>query len=169
MDAEWPFARRAEGFSCDMSNADQLAIVLRLLLAAVLGTAIGVEREVRGHPAGARTMALVCLGAALFSDISRIAGGDDRIAAQIVTGIGFIGAGMIFREGVTVRGMTTAATIWAVAAIGMAIGFELYVVAVVGSAIAIILLELGLVTKRLDKYIMASMPENARRRRQREG
>ena len=108
----------------------QWEIVGRLALAAVLGALIGLEREYRGYPAGVRTMALVCMGSALFGDMSRIYGGDDRIAAQIVTGIGFLGAGLIFREGFSVKGVTTAATIWAVAAVGIAVAIEAYIVAV---------------------------------------
>ena len=112
----------------DVSTGDQLEILGRLVLAGLLGGFIGLEREVRGYPAGIRTLALVALGACLFTDISSLLGGDDRVAAQIVTGIGFLGAGVIFREGYTVRGITTAATIWSAAAMGMAIGIELYVV-----------------------------------------
>jgi len=136
-----------------MDASDQVELALRLLLAAALGAIVGLEREFRGYPAGIRTMALVCLGAALFTDVSRLMGGDDRVAAGVVTGIGFIGAGMIFREGATVKGMTTAATIWAMAAIGLALGNELYLVALVGTAVAVGLLELRVVTKRLDEYL----------------
>jgi len=116
-----------------MDTVDQLEIIGRLVLAAGLGGLIGLERELRGYPAGIRTMALITMGAMLFTDISQLLGGDDRIAAGIVTGIGFLGAGVIFREGYTVRGITTAATIWAAAAIGMAIGRELYLVAGLGT------------------------------------
>ena len=73
------------------------------------------------------------MGSALFTEVSRLTGGDDRIAAGIVTGIGFLGAGVIFREGYTVRGITTAATIWSAAAVGMAVGRELYLAAGLGS------------------------------------
>jgi putative Mg2+ transporter-C (MgtC) family protein len=115
----------------------------------VLGALIGLEREYRGYPAGVRTMALVCIGSALFADMSREYGGDDRIAAQIVTGIGFLGAGLIFREGVTIKGVTTAATIWTVAAVGVAIGIEGYLVAVFASLLAVIVLELRVITKNI--------------------
>ena len=88
-------------------------IVARLLLATMLGALIGVEREYRGYPAGVRTIALVCAGTALFGEVSFLFGGDSgRVAAQIVTGIGFLGAGVIVHEGLSVRGITTAATIW---------------------------------------------------------
>jgi putative Mg2+ transporter-C (MgtC) family protein len=131
----------------DMST--QWEIVGRLALAAFLGAVIGLEREYRGYPAGVRTMALVCMGSALFSDMSRVYAGNDRIAAQVVTGIGFLGAGLIFREGVSVKGVTTAATIWAVAAIGMVIAIEGYIVAIFGSLLAVLLLELRVVTKNI--------------------
>lgn len=132
-----------------MDMTTQWEIVGRLALAAFLGAVIGLEREYRGYPAGVRTMALVCMGSALFSDMSRVYAGNDRIAAQVVTGIGFLGAGLIFREGVTIKGVTTAATIWAVAAIGMVIAIEGYVVAVFGSLLAVLLLELRVVTKNI--------------------
>ena len=127
----------------------QWEIVGRLALAAILGGIIGLEREYRGYPAGVRTMALVCMGSALFADLSRLYGGDDRIAAQIVTGIGFIGAGLIFREGYSIRGVTTAATIWCTAAVGVAIGIEGYIIAIAGAIFSVILLELRLVTKNI--------------------
>jgi putative Mg2+ transporter-C (MgtC) family protein len=101
--------------------------MLRLLLAAGLGASIGLEREFRHKPAGLRTNILIAVGAALFTtlsiDLARVYGGStpDRIAAQIVTGIGFLGGGAILRSGKTVYGMTTAATIWVNAAIGMAV------------------------------------------------
>src|SRR3954452_673812 len=107
--------------------------LLRLVIAAALGGAVGFERELRDREAGIRTHLLVSLGSALFTIISAYgfhefltAGGvivradPSRIAAQIVTGIGFLGAGAIIRDGMSVRGLTTAATLWVVAAIGMA-------------------------------------------------
>ena len=136
-----------------MDAVDQLEIVARLAMAAALGGVIGLERELRGYPAGIRTMALITIGAALFTDVSQILGGDDRIAAGIVTGIGFLGAGVIFREGYTVRGITTAATIWASAAIGMAIGRELYLVAGLGTLLVFIVLEARPFTRRVDEAI----------------
>ncbi len=136
-----------------MDTADQLAMVGRLALAAFLGAFIGLERELRGYPAGVRTVALVATGAALFTEISRITGDEDRIAAGIVTGIGFLGAGLIFREGYTVRGITTAATIWTAAAIGTAVGRELYLVAGLGSLLVFILLEARPVVRRLDDFV----------------
>src|SRR5947208_16640978 len=91
-------------------------VFLRLLLAAALGGAIGLEREYRHKPAGLRTNMLIALGSALFSvmsiDLGAATGSPDRIAAQVVTGIGFLGAGAILRSGENVHGLTTAATIW---------------------------------------------------------
>ena len=124
----------------DISTNDELEIVARLVLAALVGGFVGLERELRGYPAGIRTLALVAIGATLFTDLSQLLGGNDRVAAQVVAGIGFIGAGLIFREGYTVRGITTAATIWAAAAIGMAIGRELYLVAGLGTVIIFVVL-----------------------------
>jgi putative Mg2+ transporter-C (MgtC) family protein len=127
----------------------QWAIIGRIALAAVLGGVIGLEREYRGYPAGVRTLALVCMGSALFADMSRLYGDHDRIAAQIVSGIGFLGAGLIFREGDTVKGVTTAAMIWATAAVGVAVGIEGYLIAIFGSLFAVLLLELRVVTKNI--------------------
>ena len=138
---------------------DQLAIVGRLAFAVVLGGLIGLERELRGYPAGIRTMALITMGAMLFTDVSQIMGGDDRVAAGIVTGIGFLGAGVIFREGYTVRGITTAATIWASAAIGMAIGRELYLVAGLGTVLVFVVLEARPFTRRVDEAIRSRTRE----------
>jgi putative Mg2+ transporter-C (MgtC) family protein len=103
-----------------------VTLTLRLLLAAALGAAIGLEREYRHKPAGLRTNMLIAIGSALFTIVSQGigegAGTPDRIAAQVVTGVGFLGGGAILRSGITVKGMTTAATIWMNAAIGMAAG-----------------------------------------------
>jgi putative Mg2+ transporter-C (MgtC) family protein len=97
----------------------------QLVVAAVLGSLVGLERERREHPAGLRTNILVCVGAALFTLVSRDMAGlhfdPSRIAAQIVSGIGFLGAGTILRHGRAIRGLTTAAGLWVVAGIGMAV------------------------------------------------
>ena len=148
---------------------DQLAIVGRMALAALLGALMGLERELRGYPAGVRTIALVAMGSALFTDISTITGTEDRIAAGIVTGIGFLGAGVIFREGYTVRGITTAATIWSAAAVGLAVGRELYVVATLGSILVFILLEARPVVRRMDDFLRGRLREAAGQENRNEG
>jgi putative Mg2+ transporter-C (MgtC) family protein len=137
----------------DVSAGEQFEIVLRLALAGLLGGLMGLERELRGYPAGIRTLALVTLGSCLFTDLSQLLGGDDRVAAQIVTGIGFLGAGVIFREGVSVHGITTAATIWAAAAVGMAIGLQLYVVGGLGALIVFLVLQSRPFTRQVDELI----------------
>ena len=128
-------------------------VFLRLLLAAALGGAIGLEREYRHKPAGLRTNMLIALGSALFSvmsiDLGAAAGSPDRIAAQVVTGIGFLGAGAILRTGENVHGLTTAATIWVNAAIGMAAGLGAYAVASVAAAITLVVLAFLPVMERL--------------------
>jgi putative Mg2+ transporter-C (MgtC) family protein len=123
---------------------DELDMVLRLIIAALLGGLIGFEREHAEKPAGLRTLLLVCVGSALFTVVSIYGFGDKadaaRIAAGAVAGIGFFGAGTLLRgEGVIV-GITTAATIWAVAAIGLSIGAGLYLVAIVTTVITLIAL-----------------------------
>ncbi|MCR4433280.1 MAG: MgtC/SapB family protein [bacterium] len=120
-------------------------ILLRLFLATLAGGIVGLEREITGKPAGLRTMILVSLGSGLFMILSITAfpsGSSDlgRIAAGVVTGIGFLGAGAIFREGVTIRGLTTAATIWVTCGLGLAIGAGLYLEALFGLIFAIIAL-----------------------------
>jgi putative Mg2+ transporter-C (MgtC) family protein len=129
--------------------------VINIILAVVLGGAIGLEREVRGKFAGLRTNILICLGAAVFTVISRqIADGTEsspaRIAAQIVTGVGFLGAGAIIRDRGGIYGLTTAATIWMVASIGMACGAGFFLLAVTSTIIALIVL-IGLTP--LEKWI----------------
>ena len=130
---------------------DSWEVLLRLALAAVLGAAIGLERELREREAGLRTHLLVSLGSALFTIVSAygfhsfLASGASvvradptRIAAQIVTGIGFLGAGAIIRQGLSVRGLTTAATLWVVAAIGLAAGAGYYSAAVATTVLVIV-------------------------------
>ena len=148
---EGPFLLR-EGILVP-SIEDQLEIIGRMLLAGGLGALIGFEREWRGNPAGIRTIALVTMGACLFTDVSSMMGGNDRVAAGIVTGIGFIGAGVVFRESTGVKGITTAATIWVAAAIGMAVGIELYIVATASAAIVFVLLWARPLTQALDDVV----------------
>jgi putative Mg2+ transporter-C (MgtC) family protein len=126
-------------------------ILLRVGLAAVLGGAIGFERELREREAGLRTHMLVAVGAALFTMVSAYAWTDwqfstregltfdpTRIAAQVVTGIGFLGAGAIIRQGLSVRGLTTAATLWVVAAIGMASGAGYFTAALITTVLVLV-------------------------------
>lgn len=131
-------------------------LVGRLVLAALLGFSIGLEREIRGQAAGERTHALVALGAAAFALISGRAfpGGDTaRVAAGVVTGIGFLGAGMILKkEGVRIEGLTTAAGIWAVGAIGLAIGAGMYLLGIVAAVLVGLILAAESVLK-LDKRL----------------
>jgi putative Mg2+ transporter-C (MgtC) family protein len=119
-------------------------VTLRLLLAAGLGAAIGLEREYRRKPAGLRTNMLIAIGSALFTivsqDLGRGGATPDRVAAQIVTGIGFIGGGAILRSGMTVKGMTTAATIWVNAAIGMAAGAGEFATATATAVLTLVVL-----------------------------
>ncbi|MDQ7990097.1 MAG: MgtC/SapB family protein [Candidatus Dactylopiibacterium sp.] len=142
---------------------DSLEIVLRLLLAALLGSLIGYERERSAWAAGLRTHMLVCLGSALFMIVSTHGFGDveghpgvsldpSRVAAQVASGIGFLGAGTIILRGEMVRGLTTAAGLWSVAAVGLAVGGGLYLPA--GAATLIMLLILaGL--KPIEKRVFA--------------
>lgn len=107
--------------------------IIRLSAALLMGGLIGVEREYHGKAAGLRTMIMICVGSALFTMLSsRIGGSGDRIAANIVNGIGFLGAGIIFREESRVKGLTTAATVWVVSALGMCIGAGQYEIAIIG-------------------------------------
>jgi putative Mg2+ transporter-C (MgtC) family protein len=119
-------------------------LILRLLLAAGLGAAIGIEREYRRKPAGLRTNILIAVGSALFTilsiDIARGGGTPDRIAAQIVTGVGFLGGGAILRSGQSVHGMTTAATIWVNAAVGVAAGAGEFALAASATALTLVVL-----------------------------
>ena len=132
-----------------MDAAEQAELLGKVLLAALCGCLIGWQRDRRQYVAGLRTMALVATGAALFAGINETFG-DDRVVASIVTGIGFIGAGIIFREGASVRGITTAASIWAVAAIGVAIVVELYLVGLVATVLVFVVLEMAPVSAYLS-------------------
>lgn len=128
-----------------------LEIILKLLVSFVLGAAVGFEREKKAKPAGLKTISLISVGSCLMTIISIefyktfFTGDPGRIAAQIITGIGFLGAGSIIRSGATVKGLTTAATIWAIAGIGMAIALGLYIPAV--AAVLLILFILRIMSK----------------------
>ncbi len=119
----------------------ELEFVIKLGLCLVLGTIIGVERELRNKPAGISTHCFVMAGACLFTFISTVADPNSpaRIAAQVVSGVGFLGAGMILKsDNNTIRNLTTAAAIWFAAAVGMAIGIGWYAIAVIASVYAVI-------------------------------
>jgi putative Mg2+ transporter-C (MgtC) family protein len=129
---------------------DQLDISFRLLLAAFLGAVIGLEREIHDHPAGMRTHLLVSLGSGIFTVLSIVAFAgpvapngsiptdSSRVASQIVSGIGFLGAGAIIQAGRWVRGLTTAASLWATAAVGLAVGSGEYILATVGTTLVVL-------------------------------
>ena len=118
-------------------NNDLVAIGVSMLA----GSLVGIEREYRNKSAGFRTIVLICLGATVFTIVSRFgAGSDDRIAANIITGIGFIGAGVIFKDKFSVMGLTTAAVIWIVAGIGMAAGVGYHGFALAIAIITVIVL-----------------------------
>lgn len=146
----------------DVSTAEQFDILGRLVIAGGLGALIGLEREIRGYPAGIRTTALVASGAALFTDVSQLFGdGADssRIASNIVVGIGFIGAGVILRDRGHIHGVTTAATVWVSAAIGIAIGLSLYIVGVLGALFVVLTLEARPITHRIDRLLTSWLGE----------
>jgi putative Mg2+ transporter-C (MgtC) family protein len=136
--------------SADAVTITNWELLARLAVAAGLGAAVGVERELREREAGIRTHLAVALGSALFTVVSAYGFEEfftegavvdpTRIAAQIVTGIGFLGAGAIIRSGLSVRGLTTAASLWIVAAIGMAAGAGYYWAAVLGTALTVLAL-----------------------------
>ncbi len=132
----------------------QFLLILKLVLAFVAGTLIGIEREKHGRPAGLRTHILVCTGACLMMVVSEgvffkfghlsaegvVRLDPGRIGAQIITGIGFLGAGVILKEGVSVRGLTTAACLWYVAGLGMAFGMGMFLIGAVATILALVAL-----------------------------
>jgi len=134
-----------------VSNVDQLEFVGWVLLGFLLGGLIGVEREYRGRDAGVRTSALVCGAAAAFGQLGDIFG-DSRLQAAVIQGVGFLGAGVIFQRRGDVVGVTTAATIWAAAAIGLVVGAELWIAALFVTAAVVALLELAPVSLWLDRH-----------------
>jgi putative Mg2+ transporter-C (MgtC) family protein len=144
----------------DLNLVLRFDLLLKLLLAVLLGGAIGFEREIKAKPAGLRTNILICVGAALLTDVSiRIGfvngvriGDPARLAAQIVSGIGFIGAGTIMQGGGVVTGLTSAATIWVVAALGIAVGAGFYIEAAgAGVLVTIVLAWLGRVEHKIRR------------------
>jgi len=132
-------------------------IVLKLALSILIGGLLGAEREYRSKSAGFRTLTLICVGATLFTIFSKIIGGianPDRIASNIVTGIGFVGAGVIFRGDTSkVNGITTAAMIWVTAALGITIGAGYHLVAIIATAmIFLVLILFSLVEDKIDRF-----------------
>ena len=144
----------------------QIDLSIRLVVAAALGLAVGFEREIHGHPAGLRTHMLVAIGSGLFTVLSAYGFGTGnaaapidptRIAAQIVSGIGFLGAGAILKDGIVIRGLTTAASLWATSAVGMAAGAGEYVIAAV--ATATILVSLWPINALAERLHGTAVPE----------
>lgn len=151
----------------DSLSASQWELILRLVIAAVLGGVIGLERETGKRPAGLRTYMLVCLGSALFTVLSIYAFPMEgatrdtaRVAAQVVVGIGFLGAGTLWRSRNMVHGLTTAAGLWVVAAIGMAVGSGFLLLAVASTILVLIILA---ILHRVEPYIPAQrdLPEGS--------
>ena len=139
----------------------RLDLMAQLALATLLGGAIGLERELGGKPAGLRTNILICLGAVLYTSLSIDIAGDradpGRVAAQIVTGVGFIGAGTILHARGAVSGLTSAATIWVVAAIGVALGSRHYLEAIGTTLFAVAVLQgLGRVEQLIERHTTRS-------------
>jgi putative Mg2+ transporter-C (MgtC) family protein len=138
-----PGAVRAEAEPLPITGEVDLG--LRLFVALLLGLALGTERELRGHPAGIKTMGLISIGACMFTALGLLPAfgktvDPTRIAAQVVTGVGFLGAGAILRQGDDVHGLTTAASIWVAAAVGMAVGFGYYVIAIFAATLVVVML-----------------------------
>lgn len=131
-------------------NPADYYIILHLLASMLVGFLIGIEREWQHKPTGLRTLILVTMGSCLFTIISLGVGSQDRIAANIITGIGFIGAGAMYRDQNKVTGLTSAATIWICAALGMAIGSGQMLLAVFGTVITILVLHS---LKMLENYL----------------
>lgn len=150
------------------------SVVLRVLSALLLGFAVGLEREITNKYAGLRTNILVCIGACIFTIISiygfpevTVISGEEfgtrdtaRVAAQVVTGIGFIGGGTVLRHGANVFGLTTAATLWVSAAIGMACGAGMYSVAVIATVLSILVL---IIVRFFEKNVLVTSTKNFRR------
>ena len=156
----------------EILNLFQIAdadILIRIIFSIVLGSIIGLERELTNKSAGLRTQIMVCLGSCLFTILSIYGfstavtlyplGDPSRVAAQIITGIGFIGAGTVLRQGLTVTGLTTASTLWIVAAIGMACGCGKISIAVVSTVLAVAILVL------IRIFEMKIMPRNLKHMR----
>lgn len=131
----------------------EIEMIIRLIFATGLGSLVGLEREIMHKPAGLRTNALVCLGSCFFTILSVQYFGSDyaRIAAGIVTGIGFVGAGIIINSGKEVQGITTAATLWTVAAIGMGCGAGAYILCAAATLVALTVLKMKVLEKPIHR------------------
>ena len=124
--------------------------VISVLISILCGAIVGFEREYKNKSAGFRTVILICFGSTVFTMLSRTGEfSDDRIAANIVTGIGFLGAGVIYQGKFTVQGLTTAAVIWSMAGVGMMIGFEEYVIAFILTGLMVVILSLFQLIEKL--------------------
>lgn len=136
-----------------LSGVVETQFVINLVITVILGYAIGAERESRGKDAGISTHIFVIGGAMLFTFLSSLVdpASESRIAAQIVSGIGFLGAGLILKDGANVKNLTTAASIWFAGAIGMSIGFGYYFIAVISGLAAIIIPRIPHVKKRKEQ------------------
>lgn len=138
------------GFEEGFTNIE-FETIFQLLLAVGLGALIGFERQLKHRPAGLRTHMLVSLGATIFTVISLSFDIEPaRVAAGIVTGIGFLGAGSIIAHKGHIRGITSAATLWIVAAIGLSVGVGEYVIAIISALFVFVILQLGRIEKRAD-------------------
>lgn len=140
--------------------AHDLEIIMRVFISCLLGGMIGWERERQGISAGIRTYSAISLGACVFGILSQLGTDPSRIAAQIVTGIGFLGGGLIFREGNHVAGLTTAATLWSISAVGLAIAFGFYLVGTLTAILIFLLLHLPRL--RWWKKISSKVPKSRR-------
>jgi putative Mg2+ transporter-C (MgtC) family protein len=130
-----------------MAEISELEIIIRVLVAAVLGAAVGFERERDSQPAGLRTHIILVIGAALAMCLSinlavKYGGDPARLAAQVISGIGFLGAGAILRIGFNVKGLTTATTLWSMAIVGLTVGYGYYLIGIVITVIMLITLSL---------------------------
>jgi putative Mg2+ transporter-C (MgtC) family protein len=140
------------------ADSDAYAIAPRLIVALLLGMAIGVERQLRQRHTGLNTHALVALGAAAFTSLTTLLdqSTDVRLGGQVVTGIGFLGAGLIMRDGLNVRGLSGAATIWATGAVGVLVGYG-YTIAATETTVFVVIV--NLVSPRLSKILNQYVPE----------
>ncbi|MBN9413554.1 MAG: MgtC/SapB family protein [Candidatus Paracaedimonas acanthamoebae] len=122
----------------------ELHLCIKIIIAFFLGALIGFEREYKGHEAGIRTFGFIALGSCIFSLASFYVGSGDpgRIAAQIVSGVSFMGIGLIFRDQGFIRGLTTAATLWCTAAIGMTIAFDMFIIGILSTIVIVVFLSI---------------------------